>query len=251
MYALDLITPFSGFSSLRRCQSGVVVSPVSPSLAVVPCEPHPYTCGVPLSAASLQHEKASFLGKFDLKPTQAGWLDKGLRDAMRASARRGHLYRPGMRQADRNLVRSGWSQELKRLADLYAANDSAVATQVQFENDLMALRAFMNTNFGGYFGATAVNGYPPGFRIAHAQKSLSLILKHFWCNGEINEPPCCPVDRRILVIAGATGSAAKWTDLDTLNVYRQKLGRLRTASANFAVQPISLAQWELYTFNHI
>jgi len=206
---------------------------------------------VPLSAASLQHEKASFLKKFDLEPKQAGWLDKGLRDAMRASARRGHLYRPGTRQAERKLVRREWSLGLKRLAYLYAANGSTIATQAQFETDLMALRAFMNTNHGDYFGTVAVNGYPPGFRIAHAQKSLSLILKHFWCNGEIDEPPCCPVDRRILMIAGVTGSEAKWTDLDTLDAYHKKLERLRTASANFVAQPISLAQWELYAFNHI
>lgn len=187
---------------------------------------------------------------FNLTPMQPGWLDKGLRDAMRASARRGHLYRPGTRQAERNHVRSGWSQELERLARAYAANGSTFATQAQFETDLMALRAFMNENYVGYFEAAVVNGYPPGFRIAHAQKSLSLVLKHFWCNGEMEEPPCCPVDRRILSIAGATGSAAKWTDLDTLNAYHKKLERLRTASANFTIQPVSLAQWELYEFNH-
>jgi hypothetical protein len=114
----------------------------------------------------------------------------------------------------------------------------------------MALRAFMNTNYGGYFETAVVNGYPPGFRIAHAQKSLSLLLKHFWCNGEMGEPPCCPVDRRILMIAGATGSEAKWTDLDTINAYHNKLERLRTASVNSTIQPISLAEWELYAFNH-
>ena len=108
----------------------------------------------------------------------------------------------------------------------------------------------MNKNYGDYFEAVAISGYPPGFRIAHAQKSLSLTLKHFWCNDEMDEPPCCPVDRRILTIAGATPSAAKWTDLDSLNAYHEKLERLRTASANSVIQPISLAQWELYAFNH-
>jgi hypothetical protein len=107
----------------------------------------------------------------------------------------------------------------------------------------------MNKNYGDYFEAAIVDGYPPGFRIAHAQKGLSLVLKHYWCNDEIDEPPCCPVDRRILMIAGAIGSAAKWTDLDTLNAYHEKLKRLRMASASFAIQPISLAEWELHKFN--
>jgi len=187
---------------------------------------------------------------FGLTPNQEGWLQKGLRDAMRASVRRGHLYRRGLKQTERDLVRSGWSQELERLANLYGANGSAFATQAQFETDLIVLRDFMNANYSDYFEVTAVDDYPPGFRIAHAQKSLSLILKHFWCNDRIDEPPCCPVDRRILIIAGATGPEAKWTDLDTLNAYHDKLERLRTASANFLGQPISLAQWELYKFNH-
>jgi hypothetical protein len=204
---------------------------------------------VPLSATSLEQEKASFLLKFNLLPRQAGWLDVCLRDAMRASARRGHLYRRGMNQAERNLVRGGWSPELERVARLYAANGSAFATQARFETDLMALRAFMNQNYRDYFESAVIDGYRPGFRISHAQKSLSLVLKHFWCNGEIDEPPCCPVDRRILTIAGATGPAAKWTDLDTVDAYREKLKRLRVASASFPIQPISLAQWELYKFN--
>lgn len=107
----------------------------------------------------------------------------------------------------------------------------------------------MNKNYRDYFEAAVVNGYPPGFRIAHAQKSLSLVLKHFWCNDEIGEPPCCPVDRRILTIAGAKGSAAKWTHLDTLHAYHEKLNWLRKASASFEIQPIPLAQWELREFN--
>jgi hypothetical protein len=135
---------------------------------------------MPLSAASLQREKAFFLSTFDLKLGQAGWLDKGLRDAMRASVRRGHLYRPGTMQAERNHVRSGWSQELKRLAYLYAAKGSEFANQVQFETDLMALRAFMNKNYGNYFEAAVVNGYAPGVPnrscseelVAHAQAFL-------------------------------------------------------------------------------
>ena len=75
------------------------------------------------------------------------------------------------------------------------------------------------------------------------------MLKHLWYNGKIDEPPCCPVDRRILTIANATGSEAKWTHLDTLDAYREKLKLLHTASARFGIQPISLAQWELHKFN--
>jgi hypothetical protein len=204
---------------------------------------------VRLSAARLAEEKASFLGKFNLVREQSGWRETALRDALAVSSRRTHLYRSGTTQAERNLVREGWSEQLTRLSDLYATNAAAFSTQAQFDSDLVTLRTFMNNTFAMYFEADIVKGYPPGFRIAHAQKSLSVMLKHLWCNDEMEEPPCCPVDRLILVIAGAKGTAAKWTDLDTLDAYHQKLGRLLAASLSFSIQPISLAQWELLLFN--
>jgi hypothetical protein len=106
----------------------------------------------------------------------------------------------------------------------------------------------MNTYDGRarVFYQTVHKGYGAGFRIAHAQKSLSLVLKHYWCNNVIAEPPCCPVDRRILTIAG--DRQPKWTDLDHMNDYRTKLGILRCAAQRDPVGP-SLAEWELVNFN--
>lgn len=107
----------------------------------------------------------------------------------------------------------------------------------------------MNAEFGGYFHPVAVGVYSPGFRIAHAQKSLSLVLKHYWCNGVLGEPPCCPVDRRILTTAGAGQQEARWTDVDTVPQYLGKLALLSTAAGASRFAPISLAEWELEAFN--
>lgn len=211
--------------------------------------PDPYTDGMPIPPTRLQREKASFLRKFNLKPKQRGWKETALRDAVGASSRRTHLYRPGTTQAERNLVREGWFRELTRLSDHYGTEGIAFSTQGRFDADLLTLRSFMNSTFDDYFETDVVKGYPPGFRIAHAQKSLSVMLKHLWCNGGMEEPPCCPVDRRILIIAGAKGTTAKWTDLDDLDSYHEELERLRTASMSFPTQPISLSEWELLTFN--
>jgi hypothetical protein len=204
---------------------------------------------MPIPAKRLRREKEAFLRKFNLKPKQQGWKETALRDAVASSSRRAHLYRPGTTQAERDLVREGWFQELTRLSDLYATYGIAFSTQVRFDADLLTLRSLMNSTFDEYFETDVVKGYPPGFRIAHAQKSLSVMLKHLWCNDGMEEPPCCPVDRRILMIAGAKGTTAKWTDLDNLDSYHEKLERLHTASLRFPIQPISLAQWELLTFN--
>jgi len=204
---------------------------------------------VPFSATRLRREKAFFLKKFGLEPKEAGWKQIALRDAVGASSRRAHLYRPNTSQTERTLVREGWFQELTRLSDLYEASSIAFATQARFDTDLLTLRSFMNSRFNEYFGADVVNGYPPGFRIAHAQKSLSVMLKHLWCNDGMEEPPCCPVDRLILMIAGAKATEAKWTDIDNIDSYHEKLDRLHTGSLSYSIQPISLAQWELQAFN--
>ncbi len=138
---------------------------------------------------------------------------------------------------------------LIELADRYVRQGPEFAIQGQFETDLLDLRGFMNAHCAGLFHSTAVNGYDPGFRIAHAQKSLSLILKHYWCNGIMSEPPCCPVDRRILLLADAGQSRAKWTDINSLPDYRDKLAILNRAAVRSTFAPISLSEWELEAFN--
>ena len=161
---------------------------------------------MPLTPANLAAEKTKFLNKpaFGLTtPQQAGWQEIAFRDAMTSASRRARLYRKGLAQRQRDNVRVGWQAQLALLVTGYVANGSQCATQQQFFVDVGALQQFMNANYASFFhtATTATAGYAPGFRIAHAQKSLSLVLKHFWCNGVLSEPPCCPVDRSVLVCA--------------------------------------------------
>jgi hypothetical protein len=203
-----------------------------------------------MTPKELTAEKATFLAKFHVaEPQQGGWQNVALGDALAAFSRRSHLYRMGLTQVQRNVVRSGWKMQLTELASAYVANGPAFATHAQFLNDLEVLQQFMNANYADQFHPTAAKGYAAGFRIAHAQKSLSLVLKRFWCNGVLGEPPCCPVDRRILVIAGATQSEARWTDVNSLPGYQAKVALLSTAAARSSFAPISLAEWELQAFN--
>jgi hypothetical protein len=99
----------------------------------------------------------------------------------------------------------------------------------------------MNGHYAEFFPSTAIGGYATAFRIAHAQKSLSLLLKHYWCNNAMSEPPLCPIDRRILLIAEARHAQAKWTDIDTMNDYRAKLAMLNVAKQSSMFAPISLS----------
>lgn len=87
--------------------------------------------------------------------------------------------------------------------------------------------------------------YPKKFRIAHAQKSLSIFLKHMWCNNEdMPEPPVCPIDG---VILKAVGSNVKWTKLNDIYEYKKLLCKINDA-AN--AKNMSIAKWELLLWNH-
>ena len=201
--------------------------------------------------AKLAAEKARFLRKFGLTvPQLGGWLGIAFSDAMTSASRRARLYQRGLSQNQRYIVRAGWQAQLTLMVNAYVANGPQFATQQQFLADVDALQQFMNANYAGFFrtAATATAGYAPGFRIAHAQKSLSLLLKHFWCNGVLSEPPCCPVDRRVLLCAGASQQTARWTDLNTIPQYSAKLALLSRAAAADP-RGLSLAEWELEAFN--
>jgi hypothetical protein len=82
------------------------------------------------------------------------------------------------------------------------------------------------------------------FRVSHAQKSLALLLKYYWCDCKTRkDPPFCPIDREILHKAGITDS---WTKLDDMDQYEAWLRKLK-ATAEDAGYP-SLAAWELAVY---
>ena len=97
----------------------------------------------------------------------------------------------------------------------------------------------MNSEFPAAFASG-------GFRIAHAQKSLALYLKHLWCRGDLAMPPACPVDRLMLTHAKAPYGLRTWTSTNDVARYRLQLECLRTAANGKA-----LAVWELVEFNRI
>ena len=87
-----------------------------------------------------------------------------------------------------------------------------------------------------------------GYRIAHAQKSMSLVLKHMWCHGFLAAPPpVCVIDSVILGAAAARGAATHsipWTRVASLNVYREHLAICKCAAGGHQI-----AIWELFVFH--
>jgi len=87
------------------------------------------------------------------------------------------------------------------------------------------------------------------FRIGSAQKALNLFLKYLWCLEEIPPPPHCPFDFGIINKFKRTlppGVPTKWTELDSIEHYREYVNAARTLA-----RPHSLAKWELEIYNGI
>jgi hypothetical protein len=139
-----------------------------------------------------------------------------------------------------------WAQKLESILGVYRdiADRTELVTLEMFRDDCEDLKGFMNKTCAEYFWPTPDNGYEPGFRLAHAQKSLAVKMKHHWCSGEILEPPSCPIDRIVLSAAGA-GPDEAWTRMNTRSGYERQLGYLLKAAGR---AKLSLARWELFLF---
>jgi hypothetical protein len=145
---------------------------------------------------------------------------------------------------NRQDVGADWKQMLLTIAAEYAEP----ADSKKYERDLLRLQTYMNRGFSQFFRQARHPkfGYEPGFRISHAQKSLGLVLKHFWCLGLVAMPPQCPVDRPVLVAARAGEPNSKWTDVNSIAAHRIKMEFLADAAAK---DGLSIAEWELKTVN--
>lgn len=205
-----------------------------------------------LSAEDLQKAKTIFLGRFTARYAKETPENVALRDAMTSASKRCHLYRPGLSQKERyDGPRKGWAFQLAELLKKYESMevDGIPLTPDIFKTDADALKAHMMENYGSFFCEKTDRAYPPGFRIANAQKSLALVLKHNWCMGNLkNAPPLCVLDNRILEAANVDVSRYAWTRIDTWNEYDEMIELLARAAAASPHAPISLAEWELLTF---
>jgi hypothetical protein len=174
-----------------------------------------------------QREKARFLRRYN----SSGSTIVALRSAINAAVQHNPLYRSGSRRFD---VRAFWKAELERIAIRYADPQS----KAEFAHDITELRRRMRRRFGSQF-------LKSGFRVSHAQKSLSVFLKHCWCLGLIDMPPACPIDRRILRAVTPRPTPA-WTTVDSVKEHRRMLNRVAAVARS---EGLEIAEWELLTFD--
>jgi len=89
-------------------------------------------------------------------------------------------------------------------------------------------------------------GQGGGFRVSHAQKSLSLTAKHAWINGVIPMPPFSVIDRIILDRASAItgrGWVRPWTHVNDIEEWQAHFDLILQAAGKMPV-----AAWELIQF---
>lgn len=180
----------------------------------------------------VEDAKGAFLARYN--PLRI--VDDALVKAINAAVQRNRLYgqTDAGAQYRRVAIRAVWGEKLRELAKRYEEPQDLDA----HEDNLLLLRRMMNDAFGHCFTET-------GFRISHAQKSLSVLLKHLWCMNKIPEPPVCPIDRSILQLVGAGSNLPSWTKVDTIETYREHLSLVRSVASATGQ---SMAVWELCAF---
>ena len=184
-----------------------------------------------------------------------GFAEKYMSDepeslAIVAAVQHGYLYTSGLSKNDRKKVRKKWAEKLMEIGELYKEKRSFE----DFKNDILALREYMNREFpNDYFQRSNEDirkGYESGFRIAHAQKSLSIYLKHCWCRRIIKPvPPVCPIDGNVLGWVHINQAWTKCNSIDdkdgiVYSGYESQFERL-VKTANDEASAFTVFEWEL------
>jgi hypothetical protein len=189
----------------------------------------------------MKTQKDAFLRKYNPNRT----LDRALSSGITASVQHNSLYRKNVAPELKEAVQCQWRAFLKGLVDRYKDRQSVDA----YELDISDLKEVMNKEFSNVFYSEPHPIYKtdPGFRISHAQKSISVFLKHLWCMDQIETPPQCPVDRIILEAAGKRYPETKWGYVNSIDEHQKKIGFLNEAKERVD-NNTTLAEWELKKF---
>lgn len=172
----------------------------------------------------IKNRQENFLSNYNPMHSEERAIQSGINAAIRFA----HVYTPGTTYQQKIEIKRYWEELLKNLGKKY----EKMRTEREFLDDITSMVALMNKKFPNDFN---YNEDHKGFRIAQAQKSLSVYLKHMWCLGKTQIPPVCPIDRTVL---GET-----WI-YDDLEMYKNHLCCVK--KKNNTDNPLSV--WELFEF---
>ena len=160
--------------------------------------------------------------------------DQFLSMSISASLQHAGIYKDKIRDDERLVFRVALGRILLEIS----ADYKNPVSESRHEENIELLVQMMSDQFGGLFKDGK-------YRIGLAQKALNLYLKYLWCEEEIPAPPHCPFDRMIIEEL-LKEKPINWTDMDDMKDYRQLVSAAREKA-----QGVSLAEWELKTYQKI
>lgn len=179
--------------------------------------------------------KENFLERYN--PERS--LETAARRAIGAALGRNLTYRDANDVVSRAALRLEWQTRLEQVAQdgsLFGSLEDSYPIVQRFRDEM---RAAISKGF-------ALRRLPDAnFRISHAQKSISVYLKHLWCMGLIKIPAICPVDRVIMTAARAPAALRAWGHVDDINHHKQQIQYLWECAMR---ERVALAKWELLSF---
>ena len=161
--------------------------------------------------------------------------------AINVSVSRNPTYSGDISYNDKHKIRNYWKS---LLLDFYDKNKQVKISREVFFDYVNIIKRKMNSKYSSAFKCNT-NGYDNGFRLAHAQKSLSVFLKHLWCMGKMGEPPFCPIDG--IILNNVLKKKKAWTKLNDTNTYETYIRYIDSAVGT----TMSVAEWEYICWNNV
>ena len=182
---------------------------------------------------TLQTRKQRFLRAVNIDANDANAKEQAISNCLRAAFGRNPTYT--VPTQGRKSFHNAFGNELRTRSKKYQdgiTEDAHIRIIESIANDL-------SERYGSILQNECL-------RIGTVQKALNLYLKIIWCiDPNWATPPHCPIDRIVLRAAHLYGN---WTQLDTIEEYKDWVSKLRTYALSTGYS--SLAEWELYIWNH-
>jgi hypothetical protein len=188
---------------------------------------------------NIESAKLRFLKMYNPNKSNKTALEK----AIGAAVSRNKLYSPFVTNTMKLRVNCFWKDRLAEIGKKYIKNQYS---EKEYLESIVGLKSEMNKKFHKLFTSKTdvKDEVDPGYRISHAQKSISVYLKHLWCINNIKTSPTqCPIDRNILTLIINKGKIPAWTKVNSLKSHNDLIQLIKNQALIDKYD--SVAEWEL------
>jgi hypothetical protein len=168
-----------------------------------------------------------------------------LNKAIGAAVGRNKLYSSNNKIKERIDCKKYWKEFLISIGSKYK---DIYYDESQYLIDIEFLKCEMNKRFSRIFvkEEDIKIDLDSGFRISHAQKSISVYLKHLWCMGLFGTPPQCLIDRKILSSILKNKYVSSWIKVNSIESHGSLVQIIKIVAEIDGCK--SIAIWELLNY---